>query len=181
MIRNELDIVRDLSERFDALHVPFMLTGSLAMSFYAMPRMTRDIDFVLDLQPGDAPRLVTALENDYYIALESVQSALRLQRQFNIIHQESVIKVDCIIRKETEFAVAEFTRRQPLASGDLRTTIVTKEDLILAKLAWARRSRSETQLKDVSNLLARGYDREYVEGWADRLGLRDSLEECRRG
>jgi hypothetical protein len=179
-MHNQMDIVRDVSERLDALQIPFMLTGSLAMNFYAPPRMTRDIDFVLDLKPGDAPRLVAALETDYYIVLESVQSALRLQRQFNVIHTESVIKVDCIVRKDSEFARAEFARRQPLASGNLRTTIVSKEDLILAKLAWARHSRSETQLKDVSNLLARGYDREYVEWWADRLALRDLLEECRR-
>lgn len=178
---NELDIVGDLSLRLDVLHIPFMLTGSLAMSFYAEPRMTRDIDFVLDLKPADAPRLVAALEADYYIALDSVQSALRHNSQFNIIHQESVIKVDCIIRKPSEFAIAEFERRRPLVAGEVQTTIVSKEDLIMAKLAWSRRSRSETQMRDVRNLLASGYDRQYVESWAVRLGLREVLEECYRG
>jgi len=79
-MKNELDIVRDLSKRLDASQVPFMLTGSLAMSFYATPRMTRVIDFVLDLKPHDAPRLVAALENDYYIALDSVQSLEECRR-----------------------------------------------------------------------------------------------------
>jgi len=156
-------------------------TGSPAMSFYATPRMTRDIDFVLDLKPADAPRLVAALQDDYYIAMESVQSAIHLQRQFNIIHHESVIKVDCTIRKGSEFALAESARRRPLAPGDLRTTGVTREDLIIAKLAWAQRSASQVQVKDVRNLLARDCDREYVQGWAARLGLRELLEECRRG
>jgi hypothetical protein len=146
-MKNELDIVGDLSQRFDAIGIPFMLTGSLAMSFYAMPRMTRHIDFVLQLQPEDGPRLVRALEQDYYIALESVLSAIRLQRQVHIIHRETMIKVNCIVRKQSEFAVAEFARRRPLVAGPVQTMVVSIEDLILAKLAWSRHSRSEVSSK----------------------------------
>jgi hypothetical protein len=158
-----------------------MLTGSMAMGFYAPPRMTRDIDFVVELQPQDAHRLVAALEPDYYVSLESVDSAVRNATQLNVIHRESVIRVDCIVRKNTEHARTEFARRQAVRIGGVHTTIVTKEDLILAKLAWAWRSESETQLRDVKNLLASGYDHQYVESWATELGLRETLEECRRG
>lgn len=44
---SELDILKDISQRLEALLVPFMLTGSMAMNYYAVPRMTRDIDLVM--------------------------------------------------------------------------------------------------------------------------------------
>jgi hypothetical protein len=44
---NELDVVRDVSNRLDTAGLEFMLTGSMAMNFYAQPHMTRDIDIVI--------------------------------------------------------------------------------------------------------------------------------------
>lgn len=49
--------------------------------------------------------------------------------------------------------------------------MVSKEDLILSKLDWARDSLSERQLDDVKNLLATGYDEEYLLAWAAKLHL----------
>lgn len=43
---SELDVLRIVSERLEAAGLAFMLTGSLAMSYYATPRMTRDLDLV---------------------------------------------------------------------------------------------------------------------------------------
>ncbi len=59
-------------------------------------------------------------------------------------------------------------------------SIVTKEDLILSKLAWAQDSRSELQLRDVDNLLAAGADTEYLRKWASELDVVNLLEECLR-
>jgi hypothetical protein len=49
----EIDIVRDVSERFDRAHIPYMLTGSMAMNYYAQPRMTRDIDVLIAISSDD--------------------------------------------------------------------------------------------------------------------------------
>ena len=98
---------------------------------------------------------------------------------FNVIHQESVIKVDCIIRKDTEYRRVEFNRRSRVDIADFRTFLVSKEDLILSKLVWAKDSRSELQLGDVKNLLATGYDKEYVAHWAIALGIEHLLAELR--
>jgi hypothetical protein len=179
-MKNELDILRDISGKLQQLGIPFMLTGSMALNFHAQPRFTRDIDIVVALTRADIPRLVEALSHEYYISEEDALSAVRLGRQFNLIHTESVLKVDCIVRKNTAHALAEFDRRLPVTIAGASTFVTTKEDLILAKLAWARDSRSQKQMADVKNLLSHDYDREYVEHWADRIGVRDLLEECRR-
>ena len=72
----ELDIVRDVSARLNRAGIPFMLTGSMAMTAYSEPRMTRDVDVVIAAQPEDAARLIAAFEPDYYIDAESVARAL---------------------------------------------------------------------------------------------------------
>ena len=53
--------------------------------------------------------------------------------------------------------------------------IVSKEDLILSKLDWARDSQSQRQLADVENLLATGDDLNYLEIWSQKLNLTDML------
>ena len=170
-MKNELDIVRDVSARLDAAGLAFMLTGSMAMNFYAQPRMTRDIDVVVALLPKDAERVVRLFGADYYVSREAVDSSIARHSMFNLIHNESVIKVDCIVRKPTEYRLLEFQRRQRVRIQDFETSIVSKEDLILSKLFWARDSRSELQLRDVRNLVATGCDRAHIERWTVELGV----------
>lgn len=172
----EQDILIDVSQRLAQLRIPFMLTGSMALNFYAQPRMTRDIDFILDYRPADSARLAAAFEGDYYVSEDAVRSAALNHTQFNLIHLESVIKVDCIARKRSEHAREEFERRQPLTLRDTETFIARKEDLILAKLAWAKKSDSQLQWNDVASLLATGVDRSYLETWAAKMGLIEFLK-----
>lgn len=115
------------------------------MNYYAQPRMTRDID-VVALRPTDASRVVQLFGADYYVSREAVDSSIAQQSLFNLIHNESVIKVDCIVRKQSEYRLTEFSSRQRIKIEDFETWIVSKEDLILSKLFWAKDSRSEWQL-----------------------------------
>src|SRR6267142_4699140 len=175
---NEIDIVRDISHRFEQAGVPYMLTGSMAMNYYAQPRMTRDIDVVIAIGPENAGRLAALFRPDYYVSEENIRESLAHESIFNLIHQESVIKVDCIIRKGTKYRRAEFERRQRISILDFTTFIVSKEDLIISKLFWAKDSLSEIQLGDVKNLLATGYDAAYLQRWTGELGLDNLFKEC---
>ena len=176
-MQNELDIVRDVSQRLDASAIGYMLTGSMAMNYYAQPRMTRDIDVVVALRPMDAERVVKLFSPDYYVSREAVDSSIAHQSLFNLIHNESVIKVDCIVRKQNEYRLHEFNRRRRIKIQDFETWIVSKEDLILSKLFWAKDSHSELQLRDVKNLVATGCDRAYIEHWTPELGLANLWKE----
>ena len=136
-MQNELDIVRDVSQRLDAANIGYMLTGSMAMNYYSQPRMTRDIDMVVALRREDADRVVKLFSPDYFVSREAVDSSIKRQSLFNLIHNDSVIKVDCIIRKQTDYRLHEFNRRQRIKIEDFENWIVSKEDLILSKLFWA--------------------------------------------
>lgn len=176
-MKSEIDIIRDIAGKFERLEILYMLTGSMAMNYYAIPRMTRDIDVVVLIGKEDIQALMSAFGTDYYISEEALKESIQSESMFNLIHIESVIKVDCIVRKSTEYRKIEFERRHKIALEDFSTYIVSKEDLILSKLVWAKNSHSEMQLRDVANLLMSGYDIRYIEFWADKLGVSNLLGE----
>jgi len=177
-VQNELDIVRDVSARLEKGGIAYMLTGSMAMNYYAQPRMTRDIDLVVALTAQDTDKIIRLFSPDYYVSRESVSSSIAHESLFNLIHQESVIKVDCIVRKSSPYRLAEFERRRRITIEDFSTWIASKEDLIISKLHWAKDSHSELQLRDVKNLASTGCDRAYIERWTNELGLHNLWQEC---
>jgi hypothetical protein len=179
-MQNELDIVRDVSQRLDRAAIAYVLTGSMAMNYYAQPRMTRDIDVVIALAPADADKVVNLFRPDYYLSAEAVRDSILSESIFNLIHNESVIKVDCIIRKNTPYRHAEFDRRKQISIDNFSTWIASKEDLILSKLFWAKDSRSEIQIRDVKNLIAAGCDISYIENWTRKLDLLNLWQEVIR-
>ena len=73
---NELEVLREVCARLESARIDYMLTGSLAMNYYAQPRMTRDIDLVVALTESDKSRLPQLFQAEYYIDPESVAEAV---------------------------------------------------------------------------------------------------------
>lgn len=178
MIQTELDILREVSGLLESAGIAFMLTGSVAMHYYAQPRMTRDIDLVVALDQKDAETIVRLFEGDYYVDRQAVHRAIAQRSIFNLIHNESVIKVDFIVLKSGDYRREEFARRRKITLGDFQTWIVSREDLILSKLYWARDSKSEMQLRDVRNLITAECDADYLRSRAQQIGVMELLEEA---
>lgn len=177
-MQNELDIVRDVSARLDGAGIAYMLTGFMAMNYYAQPRLTRDIDLVVALAKSDVTTILDLFRPHYYVLESAVRDSIDAKSIFNLIHEASVIKVDCVVRKDTPYRRAEFDRRQRIEIDDFSTSIATKEDLIISKLEWAKDSHSEIQIRDVKNLIATGCDTAYIEKWTNELGLTKLWEEA---
>jgi hypothetical protein len=175
-VATELEILGVVSDRLTAQGLAFMLTGSFALAFYATPRMTRDLDLVVALVESDVENLVAAFEADFYIDADAARTAVRTEQMFNLMHLASGIKVDLIVRKAAPYRQLEFSRRQSVDLAGTRTWIVSREDLILSKLVWARDSGSELQLRDVRALLDATADPGYLQDWATRLGVSALLE-----
>lgn len=171
----ELDVLRDVTKRLDEAGVAYMLTGSIALSYYAQPRMTRDIDFVVELAGREAKAVASLFAPDYYVDDADVGRAIAGGGMFNALHLGKLVKLDFIVRKQTPYRTHEFGRRQRVRMPGFEAWIVSREDLILSKLAWAKDSGSELQLRDVRALLAGGADRKYLENWAKELSVTDLL------
>ncbi len=174
---NELEVLGLVSDRLAAHELQFMLTGSFALAYYSTPRMTRDLDIVLAVAEKDVEQLVDAFVPDFYIDADAVRTAIRSERMFNVMHMDSGIKVDLIVRKSSEYRQLELARRQRAEIAGVRTWIVTREDLILSKLVWALESGSELQRRDIRQLLAGTLELDYIRLWAHRLGVAALLDE----
>lgn len=173
----ELEVLQDAVGRLERAGIPYMLTGSIALSVYAQPRMTRDIDLVVELGSGDAQRVTELFLPDYYVSADDARRALSARGMFNLLHLEKMVKLDLIVRKDEVYRRHEFGRRVRHRLGEFDAWIVSKEDLILSKLVWAKPSASEFQLRDVRSLLATGADTAYLRRWASELSIAELLEE----
>ena len=175
----ELEILQLVTTRLAKAGIPYMVTGSIAMNYYAVPRMTRDIDIVIESSEDDVEETVRLFQGDFYVDSEMVQRAVKNRLMFNVIHNAYMIKVDLIVPKNSDYRKEEFSRRRTVKVDDHAFDIVAPEDLILSKLDWAKDSHSEIQLGDVRNLLAAAprLDHDYLADWVDRLGLRELYQE----
>jgi hypothetical protein len=172
-VSEELEVLKTVGQRLATAGIAYMVTGSIAVNYYAVPRMTRDIDVVVELSPRDTDRIYSMFRGDFYIDRDAARQAIVTKGAFNIIHKTLVIKVDFIVRKDSEYRLTEFPRRRQVSVEGFDLFITAPEDLIISKLDWARDTRSEVQLTDVRNLLARvqDLDRGYLEHWVNRLEL----------
>ncbi len=170
------ELLRTIVARLEAADVAFMLTGSLAAAVHGAGRATMDIDLVIDATAEQLRSLVRSLSvPDYYVSEEAALEALAAEGMFNVVAVATGWKADLIIRKSREFSITEFRRRQFLDFDGIALWVATREDVILAKLEWAKRGGSSRQLEDVANLLRIGaaeLDHAYLDHWLDELQLR---------
>lgn len=169
----ELEVLKQVAQGLEKAGISYMVTGSIAANFYSVPRMTRDIDIVIEIRKEDVSRLLENFQKDFYIDRDSALEAIKIRGMFNILHNEYVLKIDFIVRKDSPYRELEFSRRRQLHIDGDSLWIVAPEDLILSKLAWAKDSLSELQLGDVKNLLGtlKDLDKNYIEKWVRSLGL----------
>ena len=154
-----------------------MVVGSVAATVYGRQRATQDFDIVVEAGASALRTLVRSLpEERFYVSEEAAMDALRHESQFNVIDMVTGWKADLILRKHRAFSETEFGRRIRLEVMGVPTYVASVEDIIVAKLEWAKAGGSERQIEDVRMLVRlRGaeLDRDYVEQWVQRLDLRE--------
>jgi len=176
-----IETLRDFVDKAGQLGIQYMVTGSFSMSSYGEIRHTKDIDVVIELPVRSIGQFARQFEPDrYYINEDSVRRAVERRSMFNVVDKQYGDKIDFIIRKDTEFAKESFSHRRKAVIGGVEFWTSTKEDLIIAKLDWARDSKSELQIRDIANLTADAYDADYVSSWVDRLHLKDIWAEVEK-
>ena len=176
--------LRRVIEILDEAGVPYMLTGSLASAYYAIPRATQDLDIVIATEEVGVEQIVQGLQDTgWYVDRHAALEAHKTRGQFNAIDPSSGWKADFIVRKDRTYSRIEFDRREQVSLLDLEVSIGSLEDILIAKLEWSRLGDSALQRQDVLQLLERAWDRldhDYVEKWVAELGLGSEWENARR-
>jgi hypothetical protein len=163
--------------------------GSLASSTHGTPRSTLDVDIVADLRPEHVERFAASLAAAYYLDEDRIRNAVAHRRSFNLIHLESMFKVDIFVTKGRPFDRSALARAEPHPLGPdpaaRPVRVASPEDTVLAKLEWYRAGgeTSERPWSDVLGVLRTkggALDQGYLEEQAEGLGVRDLLERAIR-
>lgn len=170
-------------EALEQLEVPYHIGGSVASSLNGIPRLTIDIDLVTNLKLEHVQPLVRLLEAEYYIDEDAVRDAVKRRSSFNVIHLESILKIDVFVAKSRVFDQEEFRRvRLKTLEGSGRPFYVASpEGTILNKLEWYRMGGevSDRQWNDILGVLkvqGTNLDMAYLQRWAAALKVSDLLE-----
>lgn len=179
------ELIKHVIRVLESNRIPYMVTGSVASSSLGEPRMTHDLDVVVELDERHVKALLDAFPDpDYYVDKQAVRTAIRLGGMFNIIDNKGVGKIDFWMLKDDPLDERAFSRRKRWPVLDVDADLPRPEDLILLKLRWARESGgSERQLGDCKGILEvhRGQiNLAELDHWALRFGVRELWSEVRR-
>ncbi|MFN3315836.1 MAG: DUF6036 family nucleotidyltransferase [Raineya sp.] len=170
-----LDFLEKVTNKLDLVQLPYMLSGSLAMGFYAIQRTTRDVDLVIEMQENKVQHFVNLFKEGYYCFEPAVREAIKTNSMFNVIDTSTGFKIDFILRKNSIYDKNAFNRRVIIEFDELTTKkfwVISIEDLIIAKIRWIQDLVSERQLEDIQNLLLNPtVDRNYLKYWIKELSL----------
>ena len=169
----ELDVLKLVTQRLRKDKISYLVSGSMAANYYTTPRMTRDVDIVIELLTTHINGFVKAFKQDFYLDEAVIEDEVARKGMFNLIHKEYAFKIDFIIHQHTAFQDSSFKRAKEVRVADFSVSLISLEDLIIAKLFWAKDSFSELQLNDIRNLLSfnKGIDQKYLKKWVEALKL----------
>lgn len=179
-----VEVLRRIAPRLEQSDIPYMITGSIAASYYGLTRATQDLDMVISANPVKLKHLIQLLpKEEYYAELNDALEAHRHQSMFNVLDTVRGWKIDFILRKSSPFHVEAFERRAGVTFEGVPVSMISKEDLILSKLEWSKMGESERQIRDAATVLQKPMhkvDRAYIEKWIRELGLDSQWESARK-
>lgn len=168
----------------DELGIEYLVGGSIASSVHGRPRTTQDVDIVARIGGSHVAPFVAALEHEFYVDAEMIRDAIARRASFNVIHLETMLKVDVFVFAGDDLGVEEMKRRVAVPLRDASVWFASPEDIVLQKLDWYRKGEgvSERQWRDLVGVIAvqgARFDLGYARLWATRLGLAELLEKAR--
>ena len=172
-----IDVTLHVVRELDRLGISYLVVGSLASSLHGIPRSTQDADLVVDLPASKVAQLVSALGDDFYVEIDHARDAVERKTSFNVIHLDTMFKVDLFVLGDAPLDQLEMDRRQRFQlSDEVPLEVASAEDTVLQKLRWYQLGRgvSDRQWQDAVGVLrvqAGKLDRTYLEEHARALGV----------
>ena len=186
MPETETNLFLVFTRRLDTLEVPYMITGSVASTIYGDPRLTNDVDVVIELPRALCTRFeqVFPLEEFYCPPLEVllVEIARAQRGHFNLIHHATGFKADIYPVGHDQLARWGLAHARSMVIEGSPVSIAPPEYVIIRKLQFFSEGGSEKHLRDVAGMLASSdatIDSALVEEHVNRLGLTNAWERAK--
>ncbi len=167
-------------EKIEQAKISYMIVGSLASMVYGEPRLTRDMDLVIDISAADSQKFseLFSQPNYYCPPLEVISDEIRNRGQFNLLHVDTGLKIDIMIKKVTAFDQSRFARIRKIELWpNFSANVASPEDVIIKKLEFYREGGSEKHIRDIRGIVSNTkLDQAYLYHWVDHLHLRDEWQ-----
>lgn len=140
----------------ETLNIPYMVVGGFAAILHGEPRLTIDVDILVDMQPLHIQPFVAAFPlTNFYVSEEAIRDSLQRRYAFNVIEPRTGAKVDLVPLPRDPFSQAAFQARQRMVYDSVGHTamFITPEDIILAKLIAYGNTGSDKHLRDIRGVL----------------------------
>ncbi|MFQ5507458.1 MAG: hypothetical protein ACE5F1_22065 [Planctomycetota bacterium] len=159
--------------------IPYAFMGGLALNAWGVPRATFDLDIAVTVESEGIPRLLAQLRSDDVEVDDSflhgfVNRLAGMEKAaVRLLSGGAWFLVDLFFAT-TPFLHSVMERRVAIELGETRIHVVTAADLVLFKLLAGRRKH----WVDIENVIViQGVpEPEYLQTWADRLGIRERLD-----
>ena len=178
------DFFSHVIQVLERLEIPYMVVGGFAAVFYGEPRLTIDVDIVVDMKLAHIEPFVASFPTpDYYVTSEEgIRDSLLRCYPFDVIQPTTGAKVDLVPLPRDPFTRVAFQRRQRMEydTAGHSATFITPEDIIVAKLIAFRETGSDKHLRDARSVLVMQWGKlniEAVRHGAQSVGMSDRLEE----
>ncbi len=184
-MQNEpVEVTLKVTTVLEKLSVPYLIGGSLASTLYGMVRTTQDADIVAQMRLEHVQPFVAALQDEFYVDEQMAAEAIQGSSSFNIIHRETIFKVDIFVPRLRPFLQSQLARAQRQTfffDTEVSARFASPEDTILSKLEWYRLGGeiSDRQWRDILGVLktrAGELELDYLRKWAGELEVGDLLE-----
>ena len=141
-MQNEpIEVTLRVTGILEKLGVPYVIGGSLASTLYGMVRTTQDSDIITEMGPEHIDQFVSSLQDEFFIDEEMIADSIQHNSSFNIIHRDTMFKVDIFIPRQRPFQRSQITRAQRQTfelESAMSANFASPEDTILSKLEWYR-------------------------------------------
>ncbi|MFQ5733550.1 MAG: hypothetical protein ACE5KM_16550 [Planctomycetaceae bacterium] len=177
---DQAEVLQLAVQVLERLGIDYLLVGSIASGAYGEPRLTQDIDIVVDLKSDQVSSLCSAFPApEFYVNERAARQAVRDRRSFNVIHPATANKIDFLIARDDAWGREQLARRRRIQILPGQDGFAARpEDVILGKLLYYTEGGSEKHLRDITGMLSvsPGIDREEIARWAEQLGVADNWQ-----
>jgi hypothetical protein len=174
------ELLKRVAGLLDGLGIDYLVSGSIASSYYGEPRATHDLDLVVTLHQEDIDALTAAFRSpEFFLSRAAIEEAVQHRSMFNIIAVDGADKIDFWLLKDEPFDQSRFARRRRVRLFDADIMIASPEDMIVMKLRWSHMSggslKQRNDIRGIRETQTGRLDWDYIEHWAEKLGVVDEL------
>jgi hypothetical protein len=165
--------MEELRAPLDAVGATYAVMGDVAATYWGLPSLSAEIEVAIELT-GDVGTAVCR----WFVPPERAELVGPTLRAPVLVVKYFAVGVEWNVStqlNDSAFLRSAIARRVTVGIGERPTPLITVADCVLLKLiAWDAKDRA--QLDDLL-LVVGPLDDKYLAAWADKLGVRDRLEE----